>query len=253
MALFKILRGSSDDFNLANMPFHDGYCYFTTDNGMFYIDYEKDGQQNRIPLNASDATTLAGASLQHSQLNNSEIEIPSSALLYLVKNTLENYVNNQLATKSAVQMTTTDSSKFLPTLNIHKMTQDEYNQAFNDGSIDSETLYLIPDEEIDLSNYVTIEQLETKADVEHNHDDKYYTETEIDAKFASIPIPDVSDQIESHNSSTTAHDDIRNMIAQVISDMASQDNIILTSAQEYTNTAVAQKAQIQMITWEADD
>lgn len=43
------------------------------------------------------------------------------------------------------------------------------------------------------------------------------------------------------------------MIAQVISDMASQDNIILTSAQEYTNTAVAQKAQIQMITWEADD
>jgi hypothetical protein len=36
MALFKIFKGNS-----ANLPEekHDGYCYFTTDDGIFYIDY----------------------------------------------------------------------------------------------------------------------------------------------------------------------------------------------------------------------
>ena len=36
MALFKIFKGSS-----TNLPseMHDGYCYFTTDDGKFYIDY----------------------------------------------------------------------------------------------------------------------------------------------------------------------------------------------------------------------
>ena len=41
MALFKILRGLSSELNAV--PFHDGYCYFTTDTGMFYIDYENNG------------------------------------------------------------------------------------------------------------------------------------------------------------------------------------------------------------------
>ena len=35
MALFKILRGSHE--NLPDKK-TDGYCYFTTDTGMFYID-----------------------------------------------------------------------------------------------------------------------------------------------------------------------------------------------------------------------
>ena len=40
MALFKVLRGTSTA--LANQPFHDGYAYFTPDDGRFYIDVQLD-------------------------------------------------------------------------------------------------------------------------------------------------------------------------------------------------------------------
>lgn len=36
MALFKILRGTSD--SLSSVPLTDGYAYFTPDDGRFYID-----------------------------------------------------------------------------------------------------------------------------------------------------------------------------------------------------------------------
>lgn len=38
---------------------------------------------------------------------------------------------------------------------------------------------------VDLSNYVTVDQLDEKADADHTHDDKYYTESEVDNKLAS--------------------------------------------------------------------
>jgi hypothetical protein len=46
MALFKILRGESSafttDLQSINIypEFHDGYCYFIADTGLFYIDYD---------------------------------------------------------------------------------------------------------------------------------------------------------------------------------------------------------------------
>lgn len=45
LALFKVFKGTS-----ANLPTekHDGYCYFTTDDGQFYIDYlDSDGETLR--------------------------------------------------------------------------------------------------------------------------------------------------------------------------------------------------------------
>ena len=90
MALFKILRGPSS--NLKDLPLKDGYCYFTPDTGLFYIDYEKDGVIERIPLNAGDASTLAGATLQHDILNDSETEIPSSALLTKIVDALSEQI-----------------------------------------------------------------------------------------------------------------------------------------------------------------
>ena len=50
MALFKILRGESSaftaDLQSINVypEFHDGYCYFIADTGLFYIDYD-DGSE----------------------------------------------------------------------------------------------------------------------------------------------------------------------------------------------------------------
>lgn len=52
MTFLKFLRGKAA--NLANKVFHDGYAYFTPDDGAFYIDAETDGEQKRIRVNPDD-------------------------------------------------------------------------------------------------------------------------------------------------------------------------------------------------------
>lgn len=47
----------------------------------------------------------------------------------------------------------------LSTLKIHKLTKAQYDRAVTNGTIDANALYLTPDEEVDLSGYATIEQL----------------------------------------------------------------------------------------------
>ena len=71
----------------------------------------------------------------------------------------------------------------LSTLKIHKLTQAQYERELAAGRIDENALYLTPDEEIDLSPYATKDELSTKADTDHNHNDVYYTETEIDERL----------------------------------------------------------------------
>jgi len=44
LALFKIKRGNSS--NLAEQKAHEGYAYFTPDDGKFYIDIAGDGSQD---------------------------------------------------------------------------------------------------------------------------------------------------------------------------------------------------------------
>lgn len=66
MALFKIQRGDSSRISTSTTPFHDGYCYFTTDDGGFYIDAENaDGTQKRYLVNPKSSqhqsTLLASA------------------------------------------------------------------------------------------------------------------------------------------------------------------------------------------------
>lgn len=51
MALFKILRGDSSRISTDITPFHDGYAYFTPDDGGFYIDSEDNGNQVRHRIN----------------------------------------------------------------------------------------------------------------------------------------------------------------------------------------------------------
>ena len=63
----------------------------------------------------------------------------------------------------------------ISTLKIHKLTKEQYERELASGNIDETALYLTPDEDVDLSNYATIEQLETKADASHSHDSKYDT------------------------------------------------------------------------------
>ena len=74
----------------------------------------------------------------------------------------------------------------LSTLKIHKLTQAQYDRELEAGNIDETALYLTPDDDIDLSGYATKEELDEKSDADHNHDDIYYTETEIDAKLDTL-------------------------------------------------------------------
>lgn len=41
----------------------------------------------------------------------------------------------------------------ISTLKIHKLTQEQYDRELAAGNIDENALYLVPDEEIDLSPY----------------------------------------------------------------------------------------------------
>ena len=75
MALFKVSKGLK-----ANLPptKTEGYCWYTTDDSLFYIDYkDENGTLQRKALNAKDAETLTGASLS-TILNSSDVEIPTS-------------------------------------------------------------------------------------------------------------------------------------------------------------------------------
>ena len=75
MALFKVSKGIK-----ANLPSTktEGYCWYTTDDSLFYIDYkDENGILQRKALNAKDAETLTGASLS-TILNSSNVEIPTS-------------------------------------------------------------------------------------------------------------------------------------------------------------------------------
>lgn len=122
-------------------------------------------------------------------------------------------VDQAISTKSQVQIVSDDITEILPTLKIHKVTQEQYDQAFENNTLENNAIYLTPDDEIDLSGYATIEQLNGKANAEHTHDDIYNTKAEISDSIATS----------------------------------------LGTAKIYTDNAVSQKSQIQIVIWEADD
>jgi hypothetical protein len=74
MALFKISRGLK-----SNLPetITDGWCYFTTDDKKFWIDYGNE----RVPINAKNADTLAGAELA-TVISNDDTKIPTCGAVY---------------------------------------------------------------------------------------------------------------------------------------------------------------------------
>ena len=49
-------------------------------------------------------------------------------------------------------------------LNIHKLTQDQYDEAFAAGKIDPNAIYLTPEEVVDLSGYATTDELNEVVD-----------------------------------------------------------------------------------------
>lgn len=142
-------------------------------------------------------------------------------------------IQEQLDSKTQVKIIRDDVSEALPVLKIYKISQEQYDQNLANGTLEEDAIYLTPDGGADLSEYATIEQLNEKADVEHSHDDVYYTETEINTLL-------LNKSDASHH-----HDDKY--------DTKGSAGEALASAKSYTNSAVAQKSQVQITTWEVDD
>lgn len=93
MALFKPFRGNRA--SLDSVELHDGYAYFCIDDGTFHIDVvDSNGVLQRKQLNAKDAETLAGMSLEDLQnyidaeiadipaITNDEIDAICGATIY---------------------------------------------------------------------------------------------------------------------------------------------------------------------------
>jgi hypothetical protein len=87
-----------------------------------------------------------------------------------VVDNVKTYTDNAVEQKSAVQIINSGTTEVLSTLEIYKLTQEEYDKAVEDGTIVENAIYLTPDEEIDLSPYATIELVNGKADAEHSHE-----------------------------------------------------------------------------------
>ena len=90
MALFKSLRGKRNNLPSTKT---DGYAYFCTDDGTFWIDYKDDsGVIQRKQINAANSDTLGGASLS-TDLTYIETQIPTSSA-----------VSSALSQKSTVKL-----------------------------------------------------------------------------------------------------------------------------------------------------
>ena len=93
MALFKISQGLK-----ANLPEirTAGYCWYTTDDSLFYIDFEdENGVVQRKALNAKEAEKLTGATLA-TILNSTDLEIPTSKAVLDALEDAKTYSDNNL-------------------------------------------------------------------------------------------------------------------------------------------------------------
>ena len=82
MALFKSLRGKRENLPSSKT---DGYAYFCTDDGTFWIDYTDDsGIVQRKQINAKDAETINGHTVEAdvSVITTDQIDTICGATIY---------------------------------------------------------------------------------------------------------------------------------------------------------------------------
>lgn len=97
MAQFKICRGTSE--KLKDLALHDGYCYFTTDEQKFYIDYvNNDNELQRLPLNSRASVKLAGRVFEN-ELSEVYMNYPTTRAVYdAIHDKVEGELEDQIDT-----------------------------------------------------------------------------------------------------------------------------------------------------------
>lgn len=79
LALFKIEKGFSENLAENRPNTTEGYCYFTKDDGKFYIDTSTaEGTESRVLLNAGNADTVDGHSVDDSISDTSSKNVPTT-------------------------------------------------------------------------------------------------------------------------------------------------------------------------------
>lgn len=76
--LFKILKGNSSRISMDTTAFHEGYAYFTPDDGGFYIDAKVGDTNKRIRMN--EKTVSVNATLTASGWANKQQTVTVSGL-----------------------------------------------------------------------------------------------------------------------------------------------------------------------------
>lgn len=141
--------------------------------------------------------------------------------LITVVDNVKEYTDSAVDQKSQVQIIESGTTEVLSTLEIYKLTQEEYEQAVKDGTIVENAIYLTPEEDIDLSGYATIDQLNSKADRNHGHeiedvnqlqekldalDNEISTMAKEDHKHSSTDITDLQDKLDEKSEIGHTHD-----------------------------------------------
>ena len=199
MALFKISKGLSTNL-MTNVPnAKEGFAYFTTDDGKFYIDIDGDGSNNtpavignnRIPLNAYTSDILKATSMG----TNDNVVYP--LLTFKVKDSTKNLIE---AKYGAIGIK--NGTLVIPNVNNHDEILISNTGAGRGIVIDNTNgvghaieitagkgikVAQDPTENLELTTKQYVDnKLANKSNTGHNHDDRYYTETEIDTKLNAL-------------------------------------------------------------------
>lgn len=77
---FRILKGDSSRISMDITPFHNGWFYFTSDNGKLYVDSEVGGSQKRICINPHGGSKAVTGTLTKDRWSNGQQTLLVSGL-----------------------------------------------------------------------------------------------------------------------------------------------------------------------------
>lgn len=211
MALCKFLHGDSS--RLDSVPFHEGYIYVTTDEQMMYFDInvgtEESPNNKRIPLNAKDAETILGIS-PSTLVNNVDTEIPTSKaiLTKLTEYALASH-NHTISNVDGLQEALDES---VVSLSASGRTITYTKGDGNTETITTQdTVYTHPTSGVTEGTYKSV------VVDEYGH----VTSGSNPTTLAGFGIVDAeakgtaSSTVSTHNTSTSAHNDIRLLISDL--------------------------------------
>ena len=163
----------------------------------------------------------------------------------------QTYTDSAVSQKSQVQLINVNENEsiteILSTLKIHKLSKEKYDEELANGNIDETALYLTPDEDVDLSGYATVEQLNEKADAEHIHEIADITNLQSTLDAINESISDVSKLSHTHSIS-----DVDNLQETLDSNLAESKSYTDTkTADLVSNTVVDNKVSTHNVATDA--